>query len=68
MTGTVKRIFCDRGFGFVAPDDGSKDLFFHAKDVLPAIEFGDTMTEMRVEFEVGEGRKGPCAKNVRAAT
>ena len=60
-TGTVKFFNEAKGFGFIAPDDGGKDLFVHST----AIEDGPINDGDKVEFEVGEGQKGPCATNVK---
>ena len=58
--GTVKFYNTDKGFGFISRDDG-EDLFFHATELQSGTaNKGDT-----VEFDVGEGRKGPCAVNIR---
>ena len=58
--GKVKWFNGDKGYGFIEQDSGS-DLFVHANDINGAVlQEGDT-----VEFEVGEGQKGPCAKNVK---
>ena len=59
MKGTVKWFNATKGFGFIQKEDGN-DLFVHKNDVNGFIDEGDT-----VEFEVGEGRKGPCAINVK---
>ena len=63
-TGTVKWFNRQKGFGFIAPDGGGKDLFFHHSDILieglKSIEDGQA-----VEYEIGEGKKGPCAQNVK---
>ena len=70
MKGTVKTIVQDRGFGFITPEDGSKDLFFHfqgmkEKDgmtsdaLFAAVKVGDM-----VSFEVGDSDKGPKAVDV----
>ena len=65
-TGTVKWFDSKKGFGFIAPDDGSDDLFIHYSEVK--VEGYATLDEgQRVEFEVGEGKKGPCATNVTLA-
>ena len=58
-TGTVKWFNRIKGFGFIEQEDG-KDLFVHKSQVTDEIHDGDT-----VEFEVGEGPKGPNAINVR---
>ena len=65
QTGTVKWFNEGKGFGFIAPDDGGKDLFAHFKEI-----HGDgfkTLSEnQRVEFEVTQGQKGPQASRIRA--
>ncbi len=62
MTGKIARV-TDRGFGFITPDDGEKDVFFHAKDVVD-VEFNDLQEGDAVTFDVVEGPKGPAAENV----
>jgi len=62
-TGTVKWFNDSKGFGFITPEDGSKDLFVHHS----AIQGGGfkTLAEgERVEFDVVQGQKGPAAENV----
>ena len=63
MKGTIARIVSDRGFGFITPEDGSKDLFFHAKDTVD-VEFDDLREGDVVNFEVVDGPKGPAASQV----
>ena len=63
--GTVRWFDPERGFGFLAPEDGSADLFVHVSEIV-----GDGGTRLlregqAVEFEVGEGERGPQARGVR---
>jgi len=61
--GTVKWFNSDRGYGFITPDDGGKDLFVHHSDVKAS--GNATLDEgQKVEYDIEEDRKGPCAKNV----
>jgi len=62
-TGTVKWFNASKGFGFIAPDDGGKDLFVHHSDIR-SNGYASLEENQKVEFDVGEGQKGPCAKNV----
>jgi len=61
--GKVKWFNTDKGFGFITPNDGGKDLFVHHSDVNTS---GRAILDegQEVEYEIGEGKKGPCAKNV----
>jgi CspA family cold shock protein len=65
MTGTVRKVVVDRGFGFIRAEDG-RDLFFHIKQTDPGLPFDDTLQERRVQFETVASEKGPKAINVRA--
>lgn len=58
--GTVKWFDSNKGFGFIAQENG-KDLFVHHSEV----QGGSLRDGQRVEFEIGEGKKGPCAVKVR---
>ena len=62
--GKVKWFNENKGFGFITPDDGGDDLFVHHTDI-DADGFRSLRDDQEVEFEVGEGKKGPAAKNVR---
>ena len=63
-TGEIKRI-TDKGFGFITPSDGTRDLFFHVSGV-PDRQFEALYESQRVTFTVIEGgSKGPRAENVR---
>jgi CspA family cold shock protein len=62
-TGTVKWFNDAKGYGFIAPDEGDKDVFVHHSGI--AGEGFKSLTEgAKVEFEVREGQKGPEASNV----
>ena len=63
-TGTVKWFDGKKGFGFIVPDDGGNELFVHHSDIQMD-GFKDLNDGQAVEFEVGEGQKGPCAQNVK---
>ena len=63
--GTVKWFNSEKGFGFIAPDDGSADVFAH----FSAIQGNgrrDLFEEHRVEFDVEQGQKGLQATNIQA--
>ncbi len=63
-TGTVKWFNSGKGFGFICPDDGGDDLFVHHSDVQTT-GYSSLNEGQKVEFEVGEGKKGPCATMVK---
>ena len=63
-TGTVKWFDEKKGYGFITPDDGGKDLFLHFKEIQ--VDGYRTVDEgQRVSYEPAEGQKGPQATNVR---
>lgn len=64
-TGTVKFFNEQKGFGFINPDGGGDDLFIHISNVSPSE--GLLKEGQRVSYEVGQGRKGPEAREVRSA-
>ena len=61
--GKIKKLVSDRGFGFVEGDRG--ELFFHHSEVQ-GVAFEELHEGQLVEYEIGQGRKGPCATAVRA--
>jgi CspA family cold shock protein len=63
-TGTVKWFNSNKGYGFIKPDDGSADLFVHHSEIKSA-GYASLDEGQKVEFEVGQGKKGPCATNVK---
>lgn len=57
--GTVKFFNNEKGYGFITPDDSSKDVFVHSSGLIDNITEDD-----KVKFEVQEGSRGPSAVNV----
>jgi CspA family cold shock protein len=64
-TGTVKWFNEGKGYGFIAPDNGGKDLFAHFKEI-EGTGFKTLAETQRVSFEVVQGQKGPQAARIRA--
>ena len=62
-TGTVKWFNSSKGFGFIAPDDGGDDLFVHYSEIKTD-GYATLDENQKVQFEIGQGKKGPCATNV----
>jgi cold shock protein len=62
-TGTVKWFSDDKGFGFITPDEGSKDLFVH-HTAINGSGFKTLAEGAKVSFETENGPKGPAAANV----
>jgi len=62
--GKIKKVLKEKGFGFIA--SGREDLFFHHSELK-----GSTIEELSegqaVHYEIGEGKKGPCAVSIRVA-
>lgn len=65
MTGTIARL-TEKGFGFIKPDQGDKDVFFHARSLVDVM-YDDLREGETVTFDVEEGPKGPSAINVKRA-
>ena len=63
MTGLVKWFDAGKGFGFISPQDGSKDVFVHFS-AIQSNGFKTLAEGQRVEFEITDGAKGPSAANV----
>lgn len=64
--GTIKKIVPDRGFGFIAAEDG-KEYFFHRSGVDTTLNFDSLRGGETVSFDVEQSQKGPRANRVRAA-
>jgi CspA family cold shock protein len=63
--GTVKWFNGEKGFGFIAQDGGGPDVFVHYSQI-EGNGFKSLEEQQRVEFEIGQGQKGPQAQDVRA--
>ncbi|HEV58540.1 MAG TPA: cold-shock protein [Phycisphaerales bacterium] len=63
-TGTVKWFNASKGFGFITPDGGGEDLFVHHSEIQMA-GYKTLAEDQAVQFEIGQGKKGPCATNVK---
>ncbi|ASR55655.1 transcription antiterminator/RNA stability regulator CspE [Cellulomonas sp. CW35] len=63
-TGTVKWFNAEKGYGFIAPDDGGPDVFAHYS-AIQSSGFRSLEENQKVEFEVTEGQKGPQAANIQ---
>ena len=65
-TGTVKKLVSERGFGFIAADDG-KEYFFHRSALQPTLDFDRLAGGEKVQFEIEQDPKGARARNVEPA-
>lgn len=65
MTGTVKKVMRQKGFGFITPDDGSDDVFFHRGSLAPRVQFEDVNEGDSVQFQSRKGDKGPVAFDLK---
>lgn len=64
-TGTVKWFNSEKGFGFIAPDDGGEDLFAHFSEIQGS-GYRSLEDNQKVEFDVTQGQKGLQAAKIRA--
>ncbi len=65
MTGTIKKIIRDKGYGFIIPDDGSNDVFFHKGSLAPRGQIEDLNEGDSVQFQTRQGEKGPVAVDLK---
>jgi cold shock protein len=61
--GTVKWFNADKGYGFIAPDDGGADVFVHFS-AIQSEGYRSRQENQRVEFSIGQGNRGPQAEQV----
>ncbi|HVS41058.1 MAG TPA: cold shock domain-containing protein [Candidatus Dormibacteraeota bacterium] len=66
LTGSVKKVVADRGFGFIAADDGT-EYFFHRSGLDSSLAFESLGAGERVTFDIERSDKGPRAQHVRPA-
>jgi cold shock protein len=65
-TGTIKKLVSDRGFGFIAAEDG-REYFFHRTGLDPSVNFDSLAGGERVNFEIEPSQKGPRANRITLA-
>jgi CspA family cold shock protein len=65
QTGIVKWFDDAKGYGFITPEEGGKDLFAHFSEIRSEGGFRSLKENQKVEFEVKQGQKGPQASNIR---
>jgi CspA family cold shock protein len=63
-TGTVKWFNAEKGFGFIAPDDGAGDVFAHYSAIASS-GYRALEEDQKVQYDVVQGQKGPQAENIR---
>ena len=65
MTGTIRKILREKGFGFIEPEDGSKDVFFSRGSMNAGTDFDQLREGDQVQFQSRPGEKGPRASGVK---
>src|ERR1700682_1743262 len=65
-TGTIKKLVSDRGFGFIAAEDG-REYFFHRTGLISAVNLASLAGGERVTFEIEPSQKGPRANRIKLA-
>jgi cold shock protein len=65
MTGTIKKIIRQKGYGFITPDDGSDEVFFHRGSLAPRTQIEDFNEGDTVQFQTRKGDKGPVAFDMK---
>lgn len=66
MKGTIKTLLVEKNFGFITPEEGAKDVFFHATG-CQGVQFSELRVGDAVMFEIEESEKGPRAVQVMRA-
>jgi len=66
MKGTIKSLIAEKHFGFITPEDGSKDVFFHETGLV-GVQFSELKAGDAVTYDVEQSEKGPRATNVARA-
>lgn len=67
VSGVIKKMVAEKGYGFITPDNKGKDVFFHARDCR-GVDWNSLKEGDRVEFEVVEAEKGLKAVNIMEAS
>jgi len=65
VTGTIKKIIRQKGYGFITPDDGSDEVFFHRGSLAPRTQIEDFNEGDTVQFQTRKGDKGPVAFDLK---